>query len=176
MRRRFSRAEVTRFLKFSAVGTLGFVIDVGLFNLLHTKYGWSEIPAETVSFLVAVTSNFIWNRYWTYPDSRSKPVGRQAVQFGVVSVAGWLIRTVALAALLGPSTRVAEAILRTPFGAALPVSAAWLGDNMALALVILVVLFWNFLANRLWTYSDVDRASESVAAGPAGIMRPERDA
>ncbi|NJN55660.1 MAG: hypothetical protein HC804_13460 [Anaerolineae bacterium] len=32
-----------------------------------------------------------------------------------------------------------------------------IGDNMALALSVLIILFWNFLINRYWTYSDVDK-------------------
>jgi putative flippase GtrA len=30
------------------------------------------------------------------------------------------------------------------------------GDNMTLALAVVIVMFWNFFANRYWTYSDVD--------------------
>jgi putative flippase GtrA len=168
-----SRAEATRFLKFSAVGALGFVIDIGIFNLLTGRLDWPEIPAEVVSFAAAVTSNFVWNRYWTYPDSRSKPVGRQAGQFAVVSTIGLVIRTVAFALILEPCTALAELLLARPMAGQLEVSAEQLGANLALGLVILIVLFWNFLANRLWTYADVDRP----ATGPAvPSANPERGA
>ena len=34
--------------------------------------------------------------------------------------------------------------------------AHWIGLSfLALALAVIVVLFWNFGVNRLWTYSDV---------------------
>ncbi|HMK07546.1 MAG TPA: GtrA family protein [Anaerolineales bacterium] len=165
--RPLARSELSRFLKFSVVGAVGFVIDIGIFNLLHVRAGWQEIPSEVVSFSVAVTSNFIWNRYWTYPDSRSKPIRQQAGQFGLVSVAGLVIRTVAFAFLLAPCTRLANAILGLPAAAGLPVTAAWLGANLTLGMVILIVLFWNFLANRLWTYADVDRAPAGPSARAA---------
>jgi putative flippase GtrA len=29
-----------------------------------------------------------------------------------------------------------------------------LGRNFALAIAVIVVLFWNFGVNRIWTYSD----------------------
>ncbi len=161
--RSLSGPEWTRFLKFSVVGAVGFVIDIAIFNLLHGRFGWPDIPAESVSFLAAVTSNFIWNRYWTYPDSRSKPLRRQALQFGLVSGMGLVIRTIAFSFLIGPCTRVAAAILRIPATAGLGVSASSLGANLTLGLVILIVLFWNFFANRYWTYSDVD--SPQSAAG-----------
>ena len=31
-----------------------------------------------------------------------------------------------------------------------------LADNLSLAVAVLVVLFWNFFANRHWTYNDVE--------------------
>jgi putative flippase GtrA len=172
-----SRAEATRFLKFSVVGALGFVIDIGIFNLLTGRLEWPEIPAEVVSFIAAVTSNFIWNRYWTYPDSRSKPVRRQAGQFALVSTIGLVIRTVAFALILEPCTALAEALLSWPPAATLGITAEQLGANLALGLVILIVLFWNFLANRFWTYADVDRPSPGTASPNADVLRgPRRDA
>lgn len=163
MTTRLSRPEITRFLKFSAVGTLGAVIDIGSFHLLHTQLGVAEVPASIVSFVAAVSSNFVWNRYWTYPDSRSKPVRRQAGQFALVSVIGLAIRTPAFALLLRPCTALAEVVLQTPLGEAIPLTADSLGADLALVTVIVIVLFWNFLANRLWTYGDVDRPPQSAA-------------
>jgi putative flippase GtrA len=163
---RLSRRELTRFLKFGAVGTLGAVIDIGTFHLLHARLGWPEVPASICSFVAAVTSNFVWNRYWTYPDSRSKPLRRQAGQFALVSAIGLAIRTPVFALLLGPYTRLATAFLDTPRGATVSISASSLGADLALVSVIVIVLFWNFLANRLWTYADIDRPR----AEPAGRM------
>jgi len=154
---RLTRPEITRFLKFSAVGTLGAVIDIGTFHWLHARLGVPEVLASVCSFVAAVTSNFIWNRYWTYPDSRSKPLRRQAGQFALVSVIGLAIRTPLFALLLAPYTSLAAVLLETPLGAAIPISASSLGADLTLVTVIIVVLFWNFLANRLWTYGDVDR-------------------
>lgn len=30
-----------------------------------------------------------------------------------------------------------------------------IGHNIALAAVIVIILFWNYLANRFWTYRDI---------------------
>ena len=159
--------EITRFLKFSAVGTLGAVIDIGTFHLLHTRLGWAAVPASICSFVAAVSSNFVWNHYWTYPDSRSKPLRRQAGQFAIVSIIGLAIRTPAFALLLGPWTSLAAILLETPVGTNVPISAASLGADLALVSVIGIVLFWNFLANRLWTYADVDRQLPQTASPSA---------
>jgi hypothetical protein len=34
------------------------------------------------------------------------------------------------------------------------ITAVRLGQNLTLALAVIVVLFWNFFVNRIWTYSD----------------------
>ena len=68
-----NQRERTRFLRFAVVGGIGSVIDFGVMNLLKNSLGLSLVAAGTISFIAAVVSNFTLNRYWTYPDSRSKP-------------------------------------------------------------------------------------------------------
>ena len=80
------RREFSRFGKFLVVGTFGAVVDFGTFNLLTSIFGVWSIVASALSFTAAVTSNFIWNYHWTYPDSRSKPLGKQAIQFAFVNL------------------------------------------------------------------------------------------
>jgi putative flippase GtrA len=145
-------------MKFSVVGTIGAVVDFGTFNPLHAVVGVASIPSSVVSFVAAGASNFLWNRFWTYPDSRSKVPHHQVVQFAVVSLVGLGIRTPLFAALERPAIAAAGRFLSglSRAGTALPValSADTLGRNLALAAAVLVVLVWNFLANRYWTYSD----------------------
>ncbi|MEJ2607353.1 MAG: GDP-mannose 4,6-dehydratase [Anaerolineales bacterium] len=124
--------------------------------------GLNSLPSSVCSFTAAIISNFIWNRYWTYPDSRSKPIPHQATQFLGVNLIGLLIRTPIFAFSEAPMTRFAEWLLVNipstfPPGEAsfLPIESAVLGSNLALATAVIVVLFWNFTVNRIWTYSDV---------------------
>jgi putative flippase GtrA len=158
-----SRREASRFAKFAVVGVVGAVVDFGVFNLLLRFAGFGAVISSVLSFTAAVTSNFIWNRYWTYPDSRSKPLPRQATQFIVVSLVGLAIRTPMVALLEAPMARLAQRLPSIAAGLiasegtplVLP-PAEVLGANLALAPAVIVVLFWNFLANRFWTYSDVE--------------------
>lgn len=130
--------EIERFIKFALVGTSGTVIDFGLLNLLILVFDFSLVAANTCSFSAAVFNNFIWNRLWTFPESRERPLVRQSIQFALVSIAGWAINTGILWSL---STYVLTA----------PV---W-GYNLAKAIAIVVVLFWNFGINRIWTYKGI---------------------
>lgn len=150
------RRELVRFFKFSVVGTIGAVVDFGTFNFLISLLHVWDIAAGVLSFLAAITSNFIWNRFWTYPDSRSKPVRQQAVQFAVVNSVGLAIRVPIYALAVKPMTRFADWLMSAlpPISQITPDPQA-LGRNFALALAVIVVLFWNFGINRFWTYSDV---------------------
>lgn len=153
-----ARREFTRFLKFCVVGAIGFAVDAGTLFLLANLLGLWTLAAQFLSFWAAVTSNFVWNRYWVYPDSRSKPVGAQAVQFAVVNVAGIvLIRTPFFALAEKPLQQLAAALLPALQGSSLAarLTPANAGTFVTLVIAVIIVLFWNFAANRLWTYGDV---------------------
>ncbi len=152
---RTNRKEVVRFLKFSVVGTIGAVVDFGTLYLLHVVVGLPIVLANTCSFTAAVLSNFTWNRYWTYPDSRSKPVRTQLLQFFVVNIAGWGINTGILVLLRYPCVSLVGTVTRSLALHLSPELLYKLGYNLAKAVATGVVLFWNFFVNRFWTYSDV---------------------
>lgn len=137
------------------------MVDFGTFNLLTRLASVDSIASSMISFSAAVTSNFLWNRFWTYPDSRNKPIARQASEFALVNLIGLAIRTPIFAVSRGPAIQAASRItvLRIPgvIGSLLgSLPPETLGLNMALAISVLVVLVWNFGVNRVWTYSDVD--------------------
>lgn len=145
--------ERTRFFRFAVVGIIGAVVDFGIFNLLTNIAGFTAVWASVISFIAAIISNFTWNRYWTYPDSRSKPLGRQLFQFSLVSMLGLLIRTPIIALLEPLLNRIFTGLDFLPIGF---ITAEFLANNLALAVAVIVVMFWNFFINRYWTYGDVD--------------------
>ncbi len=170
--------EVERFLKFAVVGVIGAVIDFGSFNLLRQPFlaladqgvfdsiagifARSQMePASValgivtgISFVLAVISNFIWNRYWTYPESRSKSKRLQMSQFVAVNAAGFLIRPPTFTYIHNWFGDMVDFLIPS-LGTE---TALWVGDNIALMLIVGVVMLWNFFVNRYWTYADVDSA------------------
>ncbi|HVP21280.1 MAG TPA: GtrA family protein [Anaerolineaceae bacterium] len=147
-----NKKEVNRFIRFAVVGTIGAVIDFGIFNLLIQVFNFVALSAQVISFSVAVISNFTWNRLWTYPDSRNKPIARQLMQFVVVSLIGLGIRTLIFGRIEDAMVSLAKLVLPSNF-IITPVSV---GHNLSLAFVIILILFWNFFVNRVWTYNDVN--------------------
>lgn len=144
--------ERTRFLKFSLVGFIGAIVDFGVMNLMVSIFSATLVVAGTVSFIAAVLSNFLWNRYWTYPDSRTKSVITQLIEFSIVSVIGLAIRIPTLAIL---EPLVFSVILNMPLEISF-LSNEFLADNITLAIAVIIVMFWNFFVNRYWTYGDVE--------------------
>src|SRR5512146_2010491 len=138
--------ERVRFLKFAAVGTIGAVIDFGVMNLMSHLFDMKLVYAGTISFICAVISNFILNRYWTYPDSRSRHILHQLGMFFIVNAAGIAIRIPILHFVepetLGYFNKIAGHTL----------SAEFLAKNFTLALAVGIVMLWNFFINRYWTY------------------------
>lgn len=142
--------ERMRFLRFALVGTIGALVDFLVFNLMNSIFGLAAVLASVLSFLAALTSNFILNRYWTYPDSRSKTLRSQMAQYGLVNLIGLAIRTPVFVFADNRISRFLPII-----DPSLSLDPVVLSHNLALATAIVVVLFWNFFINRYWTYSDV---------------------
>lgn len=149
------KKERKRFFKFALVGTLGAAIDFGVMNLLSHFFNMPLVYAGTISFTCAVFSNFIWNRFWTYPESRSRPLLNQLGMFFVVNTAGVAIRIPILHYIEPPLLRFFENIFHTSY-----TTAEFYAKNLTLAAAVGIVMLWNFFVNRYWTYSDIDHSHE----------------
>jgi putative flippase GtrA len=53
----------------------------------------------------------IWNRYWTYPDSRSQPLLKQLVQFFIVNTIGLFFRAAVVGLLYAPFGQIGANML-----------------------------------------------------------------
>ena len=115
--------------KFCAVGALGYLINLAVYDaLLHEQLHY--LLAATCSFLVAVTSNYTWNRIWTFREHRGH-VGVQGMRFFVVSLAA-----------LGANLAVLHVLIVYGGLDKLPAQAA----------AIVVVTPLNFVGNKLWSF------------------------
>jgi putative flippase GtrA len=148
-------AERTRFLKFMAVGTFGAVVDFGIANVLTHFFDMPLVYAGTISFTCAVISNFIWNRYWTYPESRSRALPHQLGMFFLVNVAGIVIRIPILRYAEPPLRRLFEGWWAAGLSKPMPITPEFAARNLTLAVAVGIVMLWNFFVNRYWTYNDI---------------------
>ena len=136
------RKEIKRFIKFGIVGAIGAVVDFSVLNALIFLAGMisptGKITANIISTSIAIISNFTWNRLWTYPESRERKKRVQLIQFTAVNLVGLLINTGIFF--------VTDHYFYSRF------VSGNLSIQLAKATAIGIVLFWNFGANRLWTY------------------------
>src|SRR5512142_2257818 len=133
--------EFERFLKFATVGVIGMVVDFTILNLMHLVFHLPLAVANAISFSTAVVSNFTWNRLWTFPESRQRPLVRQLGQFAIVNIVGLAINTAILVGL----DKVFQVFIPEPWS-----------YNLAKVFAIGVVLFWNYFVNRKWTYKGIE--------------------
>ena len=125
-------ASWLQLLKFSVVGGSGYVINLAVFAVLADNLGVHHAIAAVGAFCVAVTNNFLWNRYWTFGPGAGR-ARFQAFRFLTVSVLSLLLNLAVLEAILAGT----EA-----------------GDLTAQAIAVAVVMPFNFLGNKLWTFAS----------------------
>jgi len=123
-----ARDNWTQLAKFCVVGAIGYAVNLAVYTaLLHG--GLHYLVAATLSFLVAVTSNYTWNRLWTFRDRR-RGVAAQGMRFFIVSLAS-----------LGANLLVLDVLIS--LGA---------GKLVGQAIAIVLVTPLNFVGNKLWSF------------------------
>jgi putative flippase GtrA len=124
-------ANWMQLFKFGVVGASGYVINLVVFALLTQAASVHHIAAAVLAFCVAVTNNFLLNRYWTF-EATEGHAGFQAARFFTVSLLA-----------LGVNLVVLELL----------VSAVGLSDIPSQALAVAIATPVNFVGNKLWTFS-----------------------
>ncbi|MBN1458733.1 MAG: GtrA family protein [Armatimonadetes bacterium] len=132
---------VRQFIKFGVVGFISFTIDAGFYLFLTRLLGVFYIYAKVTSFCIAATNSYILNRRWTF-RSRNPDRLRQFAQFLVVASTGAGMNA-GIMYLLHGRLRIY--------------------DLYAFVVAVGVVMFWNFLVNRAWTFRDHTGEREEAA-------------
>jgi dolichol-phosphate mannosyltransferase len=123
------RSNWEQLVKFTVVGATGYAVNLIVFVALVQGWALHYIPAAIVSFLVAVTNNYTWNRLWTFRDQRGH-VAYQGMRFLVVSTVALGANLVVLQLLVSATDR--------------PV--------LSQAIAIVLVTPVNFVGNKLWSF------------------------
>lgn len=119
-----------QFLKYCVVGGLNTFIDIGALYLFVEYLKIDVITASILSFIIAVTNSFLMNKSWTFKN-KSTNYRKQFIKFLIVSVIGLGLNTIFMFTLVN-------------------VLKIWY--ILSKVITSFVVLTWNFLVNRLWTF------------------------
>lgn len=124
--------------KFILVGVLNTFIDLGVLNLLILVSGIaSGLPYSIfkgLSFIVAVTNSYFWNRFWTFEKSLGIK-GKEYTHFLIISIIGFLIN-------VGTASTIVN-LIGPQFGLT---SKIW--ANVGAIGAALVGMSWNFLGYK----------------------------
>jgi dolichol-phosphate mannosyltransferase len=116
--------------KFGVVGLSGYVVNLVVYAFLLKQVGLHYLVAASVSFLVAATNNYIWNRLWTFRHQRGH-VAYQGLRFLIVAVLAYGANLLVLTGL---------------------VEVVGVDKIVAQAIAIVLVTPLNFIGNKLWSF------------------------
>ena len=115
-------------VRYCLGGASGYVVNLGVYSLLYTELSYRI--AFTIAFVVAASSNFLWNRVWTFRVVHGVP-HHQYARFLTVS-------GVALCMDLAVLTFLVDTV--------------GLHKVTAAAIAIVVATPVSFLGNKLWSF------------------------
>ena len=136
---RWRTPETDRFVRYAIVGATGTLVDFAVLMLLKEIGGFPTLPAAVLAFLAGVVNNYTLNRRWTFAGTQKRR-STQLAQFLAVSLVGVLLNSLILLLLEDPLGLLLGDVAR----GYLPAKVVATG----------VVLGWNYLANRRWTFND----------------------
>ena len=128
----YKKNVIKEFFKFGIVGAIGTLLNISILYLLTEKAGFYYILSAIFSFIVAMTSNFILNKLWTFKENIKLGIGKKYLQFGLISVTALLVNLFFLY------------IFTELFGIYYIISQI---------LAIGIALIINFLGNKIWTFN-----------------------
>jgi putative flippase GtrA len=142
----FSKPLGAEAIKYLVVGAGGYLIDVGIFNLISLSRlsGALEIgpiSAKVISFLVAVTFTYIANSRWTFNQRTGRPEGLNRIsRYAAVNVVGLVITVLPL--------YISRYVLGLD---------SLLADNISANLIgVVLALIFRFFANRSFVFSKAN--------------------
>lgn len=127
--RRARRGDWHQLLRFCAVGASGYLVNLAVFSALVHGAGTHHALAAVGAFCVAWTSNFLFNKFWTFRQHRL-PALHQAARYLAVSLVALALNLLLL-----------EFLVR-----------GGLAEVPAQAIAIAAVMPVNFLLNRRWSF------------------------
>jgi putative flippase GtrA len=123
--------EMDKTVRFAIVGALNTGVDIAIFSLFFYAFDASLIAANSIGYLSAVSNSFVFNKYWTFSETRRH--GRIHYQFSLFLVLGLIG--------LGLSNGIVWSL------------ASYVPEIIAKLLSVGVLFVWNFGTSRFIVFS-----------------------
>lgn len=129
------KQTVDELVKFGTVGAFGVLVNVAVFNLCIHTLGLATVRSGVIATAVAIGTNYVGNRYWTYRHSDKNRVSREASLFLLFSGIGMVIENGVLA------------LSHYGFDYTTP-----LADNIAKGIGLGIATVFRFWSYRTWVF------------------------
>jgi len=126
-----NRKLIDEFVKFALVGLSGAIINIAILYWLTEYFGVYYIFSAICAFIIAVTTNFLFNKIWTFKENLTEGFSKKYAQFFSVSLAALAVNILFLY------------IFTELFGIYYIISQV---------IAICIALIINFLGNKIWTF------------------------
>jgi putative flippase GtrA len=78
--------------KFGVVGLIGFVVQLGVQNALHSGAKIGPLIALTIAYALATVVTFVGNRHWAFKHRKGKGLRHETILFVLLNVVGYAIQ------------------------------------------------------------------------------------
>jgi putative flippase GtrA len=120
-----------KFIKFCIVGFIGVLVDFGITFLFKEVFKVQKYLANAIGFTTAATTNYIFNRMWTFHSSNPH-VLQEFSRFFLIALIGLGINSLIIWAMSGK--------LKVNF-------------YLSKLVATVIVTAWNFLINAYFTFA-----------------------
>lgn len=154
--------------KFILVGGLNTLVDWGVLSFLILTFKHSGVDSnkvlfevfsiaiilytllKAISFIVATTNSYIWNKFWTFKRKTTEKLGREFMQFITISIIGFLINVI-----------IASSVFKfIPLLGGLNIEQ-WALVSAAIASII--ALAWNFVGYKFIVFNKKDGGTSNLS-------------
>ena len=74
--------------KFGVVGSIGFVVQLGVTDAVHLGLGVGALSAVIVGYVIATVVTFLGNRHWAFKHRQGKGLHRETLTFVLLNMVG----------------------------------------------------------------------------------------
>ncbi len=138
-----------QFIKFGVTGVVGAIIDFSSYAFMTRVLGWTTLytiagyqisAANNVSVFIAIMSNFLLNKYWTF-RYRQGSAAKQWLGYFVLNIITWVLNQ----------------LLMSYFAFNVPFFEQTFGDSKDFAAKVAaigIILFLNFFGSKFLVFKS----------------------
>jgi len=120
------------FIRYLLIGTITFVLDFGLFNLLSITFRTKPIIANLTSTFISILFNFTASNFWTFKLGKKQQL-KKLSRYAVLAIFNYFLGNGAMYLFIEYTS---------------------LNHNLAKAIITMTVMCWNFILYKKWVFKE----------------------